>query len=413
MITFAQCEALDHADPLGPVRDLFDHPRPREGQRERIYLDANSIGAMPKAAPDRLLELLRQGWSRDRRRSWATGEWLSAPARLGDRIAPLIGAASGEVLVCDSTSINLFKLLAAALKLRPGRPVIVSEAGNFPTDLYIAQGLSDLLGPACELRLIPEGRDPADHIGPDTAILSLSLVDYRSSRRYDMARLTQAAHQAGALILWDLSHAAGAIPVDLNAAGADFAVGCTYKYLCGGPGSPAFLFAAQHHHQAMHPALTGWMGHAAQFDFDTQYQPATGIIRQLCGTPPVLANAVLETALEIWSSVPTAAVHAKHASLSALMIDLLDQRCPALTLVSPRDYADRGGHVSVRHRNGAALVEALARHDVICSHRAPDSIRFGLGPLALRHVDIWQAVDRLAAVLTGQSWRAVEPEANT
>ncbi|MHA1563868.1 MAG: kynureninase [Alphaproteobacteria bacterium] len=413
MITYEQCQALDHADPLASVRDLFDHPRPREGHRERIYLDANSVGAMPKAAPDRLLELMREGWSRNRRRSWADGDWLSAPTRLGDRIAPLIGANAGEVLVCDSTSINLFKLLAGALQLRPGRAVIVSEAGNFPTDLYIAQGLRDLLGGACELRLVPEGRDPADFVDQETAVLSLSLVDYRSSRRFDMARLTQAAHQAGALVLWDLSHAAGAIPIDLNATDADLAIGCTYKYLCGGPGSPAFLFTAQRHQQAMKPALTGWMGHAAQFDFETAYRPAPGIKRQLCGTPAVLANAALETALEIWSTVSLDAVHAKHAGLSALMIDLLDQRCPAVTLVSPRDYANQGGHIAVRHEGGAALVEALAQLGVICSHRAPDTVRFGLAPLTLRHVDIWHTVIRLEEVLTAQSWRTVELGAAT
>lgn len=408
MITYEQCEAMDRADALAPARALFDAP-----PGGRIYLDANSIGAMPKAAPERIQEVMADGWSRDRRRSWSTGEWLSAPIRLGERIAPLIGADDGEVLVCDSTSVNLFKLLAGALKLQPGRPVIVSEAGNFPTDLYIAQGLRDLLGGECELRLVPEGEDPAGYVDGDTAVLSLSLVDYRTSQRLDMARLTQAAHQAGALALWDLSHAAGAIPVDLNAAGADFAVGCTYKYLCGGPGAPAFLFAAGRHQEAIKPALSGWMGHAAQFEFATGYVPAPGVKRQLCGTPPVLANAVLETALEIWSSVSLNAVHAKHASLSGLLIGLLDQRCPSVTLASPRDYDNQGGHVSVSHPGGAALVEALARHGVICSHRAPDSIRFGLGPLTLRHVDLWHAVDCLAEILAGEIWRTAEPGSGT
>ncbi len=404
MITYQQCEALDRADPLAALRDLFHQP---EG--DRIYLDANSVGAMPKAAPERLLQVMRQGWSHDRRRSWSTGEWLSAPTRHGDRIAPLIGAAAGEVLVCDSTSVNLFKLLAAALKLRHGRPVILSEAGNFPTDLYVAQGLRDFLGHDCELHLVPEDDDPADHLKEDTAILSMSLVDYRTSRRHDMARLTAAAHQAGALALWDLSHAAGVIPVDLNAAGADFAVGCTYKYLCGGPGAPAFLYVAQRHQRAVQPVLSGWMGHAAQFDFATEYTPAPDIRRQLCGTPPVLANAVLETALDIWSTVAPQAVYDKHASLSRLMVDLLGQRCPDVNLASPHGHARRGGHISISHAGGAALVEALAQHGVICSHRAPDSIRFGLGPLTLRHVDIWDAVGRLKDVLADGTWSDIDP----
>ncbi len=404
MITYEQCQAMDRADPLAPVQDLFD--RPPGG---RIYLDANSIGAMPKAAPQRLRQLMADGWSRDRRRSWSTGEWLSAPKRLGDRIAPLIGAAPGEVLVCDSTSINLFKLLAGALKLRPGRRVIVSEAGNFPSNLYIAQGLDDLLGQACEFRLVPEGDDPAGYIDQDTAVLSLSLVDYRTGQRLHMDRLTQVAHQAGALALWDLSHAAGAIPVDLNAAGADFAVGCTYKYLCGGPGAPAFLFTAGRHQDAVKPALTGWMGHAAQFEFATGYVPAPGIGRQLCGTPPVLANAVLETALEIWSTLAPHDIHAKHAALSRLLIGLLDQRCPGVPLVSPRAYGSQGGHISISHPDGAALVEALARRGVICSHRAPDTVRFGLGPLTLRYGDLWHAVDRLADILADETWRVAAP----
>ena len=408
MITYEQCRAMDRADPLAPVQDLFD--RPPGG---RIYLDANSIGAMPKAAPQRLQQVMAEGWSRDRRRSWATGEWLSAPARLGDRIAPLIGAAEGEVLVCDSTSVNLFKLLAGALKLRPGRPVIVSEAANFPTNLYIAQGLRDLLGQACELRLVPEGDDPAGYVDQDTAILSLSLVDYRTSQRLHMDRLTQAAHRAGALALWDLSHAAGAIPVDLNGAGADFAVGCTYKYLSGGPGAPAFLFTAGRHQDAIKPALSGWMGHAAQFEFATGYVPAPGVRRQLCGTPPVLANAVLETALEIWSSLAPQTVHAKHARLSGLLVDLLDQLCPGVTLASPRAYASQGGHIGISHPGGAALVEALARRGVICSHRAPDVIRFGLGPLALSYCDLWHAVGRLAEVLADESWRAAKSDSRT
>jgi kynureninase len=399
--TRQHCEALDAADPLREIRARF-----APGVPGTLYFDANSVGAMPLTAPQRLQHLIGE-WQSLRRRGWSESDWLAGPQRLGAKLAPLLGAAADEVVVCDTTSINLFKALAAAVQLRPGRHRIVSEAATFPTDLYVAQGLAGLRE-GVTLHLLEEGAAIEPAIDDDTIALSLSFVDYRSARRHDIRALTRAAHARGALVIWDLSHGAGAVACDLDAADADLAVGCGYKYLCGGPGGPAYIFAARRLHDAIRPALAGWMGHAAPFKFTTGYEPAPGMGRFLVATPAVLANAVFEAALDIWAAVDPRAVFRKHDALGDLLGALVDRGVggPGVSVASPRAAERRGGFVALKHAGGAAVVAALADAGVIASFRAPDSLRFGLSALYHRHVDIWDAAARLGEVLRNETWRA-------
>jgi len=399
----AECEALDAADPLGETGARF-----APGAKGVLYFDANSVGAMPRTAPGRLEHLIGE-WQTLRRRGWSESDWLAGPQRLGAKLAPVLGASPDEVVVCDTTSINLFKALAAAVQLRPGRHRIVSEAATFPTDLYVAQGLAGLRD-GLKLDLLEEGDAIAPAIDDDTVALYLSFVDYRSARRHDIHALTRAAHARGALVIWDLSHGAGAVPCDLDAADADLAVGCGYKYLCGGPGGPGYLFAARRLHDSIRPALAGWMGHAAPFKFATDYEPAPGMGRFLVATPAVLANAVFEAALDIWAAVDPQAVFRKHAALGDLLGLLVDRGIagPGVAVASPREADRRGGFVALKHAGGAAVVAALADAGVVASFRAPDSIRFGLSALYHRHVDIWDAASRLSEVLRGETWRKAE-----
>ena len=384
------CQGLDRADPLGGMRARFALP---DGL---IYLDGNSLGALPAAVPKRIEKLLRAEWGAGLIGSWTEAGWIDKPLGLGNTIAPLIGAAQGEVVVGDSTSVNLFKLLAAALHRRPGRHTILTETGNFPTDLYIAEGLSGLVE---ECRVHRVARDElAGAVDADTAVLTLTHVDFRTGAMHDMAALTRAAHEAGALIVWDLSHSVGAVPLEVGAAGVDFAVGCTYKYLNGGPGAPAFAFVRKDLQSDIHPGLTGWMGHRSPFDFAEIYAPADGIAPVLTGTPAVLGLTALEAALEMWRDVDIAEVRAKSIALGDLFIALIEMRCAGFDLASPREAGMRGSQVSFRHANGAALVEALSRRGVIADFRPPDLMRFGLAPLYLRYVDIWDAVENLAQV---------------
>ena len=399
MLTRDDLAALDAADPLAPWRDRFALP---DGV---IYLDGNSLGALPKATAGVLDEVIAQEWGRDLITSWTRHGWVELPRRIGARIARLIGAAPHEVIVADSISVNLFKLAAAALRLRPGRRVVVAEAGSFPTDLYVLQGLRDLLGSAVELHLAPPETVEAALDG-DTALLLLNHVDYRTGRMHDMARLTAAAHAAGALVLWDLAHSAGAVPVDLNAAGADLAVGCGYKYLNGGPGAPAFLFVAERWHDQIRQPLTGWFGHREPFAFDGDYRPAPGITRFLAGTPPILSLKALEVGVDLLLEVEPAALRTKSVALTGHLIQLVEEHCAGLglTLVSPRDPAQRGSQVAFRHPEGYAVIQALIAQGVIGDFRAPDLMRFGLAPLYLRFVDLWDAVAALHTVLAGRAW---------
>ncbi|RIL09635.1 kynureninase [bacterium] len=395
----AACAALDRADPLAPLRDAFTLPA------GVVYLDGNSLGPPVAGVRERMAAAIDGAWGTGLIRSWNTAGWIDAPLRLGDKIARLIGAPPGSVAVCDSTSVNVFKLVVAALRARPDRGLIVTEGGNFPTDLYMAQGALDVLpGP----RAIRYARGDAvvDAIDADTALVMLTHVDYRSGRMHDMAAVTRAAHAAGALVLWDLAHSAGAVPVDLAGAGADLAVGCTYKYLNGGPGAPAFLYVAPSIQDALAPALSGWMGHAAPFAFDPRYTPAPGIRRHLVGTPPILALVALEAALEVWDRVDMAAVRAKSVDLTELFVALVDARCAGhgLALASPRDAAVRGSQVALAHPEAYAVMQALIARGVIGDFREPDVMRFGFAPLYVRHVDVWDAVEALRDVLATRAW---------
>ena len=398
--TLHEIRAMDARDPLAAFRERFSLP---EGV---VYLDGNSLGALPAATTGRMEHLIKTEWGRDLIRSWKTHDWIGAPRRVGDKIAKLIGADAGEVIVSDSTSINLCKLIHAAIEARPGRGVILSEPGNFPTDLYVAQGVIRSLGNRHTLRLETPER-LIDAIDENTALLLLTHVHYKTAHVHDMHALTEAAHARGALVLWDLSHSAGAIDVALNAAQADLAVGCGYKYLNGGPGAPAFMFVACRHHDSMHPAMCGWMGHARPFDFIDQYEPAAGVQRFLCGTPPVMAIAALEVGVDLLVEAGTAALVEKSRKLAELMISLVEERCGAhgLRLIGPRDLRGRGSHVAFSHPDGYPIMQALIEHGVIGDFRAPDAIRFGLTPLYTRYQDIWDAVERLHEILRSGCWR--------
>ena len=385
MITRADCEAMDCADPLAAVRDAFALP---DGV---IYLDGNSLGALARATLPHVQDVVASQWGRDLIGSWNTHDWIGAPARVGARIAPLIGAAADEVLVADTTSINLYKLAAGALSLRPGRRVIVSEAGNFPTDVYMLQGLRQLLGDV-ELRIVaPENVVAA--LDESTALLVLSHVHYKSGRRWDVAALTNAAHAVGALALWDVAHSAGAIAVRLNDCNADLAVGCGYKFLNGGPGAPAFLFVARRHQDAIVSPLTGWLGHAEPFAFSDEFLPAKGVRRMLCSSPSILATAALEAGLSVWDGIELTAVENKAGRLGDLFIGCVEQRCDAFCvhLESPRAAAERGAQVSFSHPDGYAVMQALIARKVIGDFRAPDLLRFGFAPLTTRYADAYDA----------------------
>ena len=360
-MTLDDARALDAADPLAPCRDLFALPA------GVIYLDGNSLGPLPRATAPALADAAERQWGGRLIRSWNEG-WIDAPARIGAKIAPLIGAAPDEVIVGDSTSANLYKLLVAALRHYPARRTIVSESGNFPTDLHIAEGAAATIAGA-SLKAVPRNEIYAA-LGPDTAVLMLTHVHYKTAERWDMAALTAAAHAAGALVLWDLSHSTGAVPIDLAGCGADLAVGCGYKYLNGGPGAPAFLYVAKALQDRLANPLSGWMGHAEPFGFADAYAPAPGMKRWLTGTPAVLGLAALEAGLDLWSGVDRAAVWAK----SAALFDILAAAGDALGLdcVSPRDPARRGSHISFRHPHAYALTQALIARDVIGDFRAPD-----------------------------------------
>ena len=399
MLTRDACLAMDRNDPLAGRRDLFDLP---DGL---IYLDGNSLGALPKAAKARLAQAVEVEWGQGLIRSWNSADWIGLPARVGARIAGLIGAEPDQVIAADSTSVNLYKLAAGALALRPGRKVILSEAGNFPTDLYVLQGLAAQT-PGVELRVV-ETEALAAALTEDVAVLVLTHVHYKTGRAHDLKALTARAQAAGALTLWDLSHTVGALPVALDADQADLAVGCGYKHLNGGPGAPAFVYIARRHQAAFRSPLTGWMGHAQPFAFVDDYAPGAGMARALCGTPPVLGMIALEAALTAFDGVEISALRAKAMALGDLFIALMDQRCAdfGFSLACPRDSAQRGNQVAWRHPDGYAIIQALIGRAVVGDFRAPDVLRFGLTPLYLRHVDIWDAVEQMVQVMQAGEWR--------
>ncbi len=391
--------ALDAADPMAGVREGFEFP---EGI---VYLDGNSLGPPPKGVSERIGELIRDEWGTDLIQSWTKNEWIDLPERVGAAIAGLIGANSDEVAVADSTSVNIFKLLGAALRLRPGRQVIVSERQNFGTDLYVAQGVADLLGEHVELRLVERSQI---HLAllDDVAVLMLTHVDFRSGEMHDMHAMTQAAHEAGALALWDLAHSAGAVPVDLGACAVDLAVGCGYKYLNGGPGAPAFAYVSRRHHDSLRTPLWGWMGHEAPFDFEVEYRPAKGVGRLRVGTPPILSLAALECGVKGIAEIGVDALRTKSVALTELFIALVDRECAGhgFELASPREAGRRGSQVSLRHPEGYAIMQALIADGVIGDFRAPDLLRFGFAPAYLRFVDVWDAVATLRRIMDEGSW---------
>ena len=386
-------------DPLAPMRAQFHIPA------NTIYLDGNSLGPMPRRTPERVAKVVEEEWGEDLIRSWNKHGWMELPGRCGGKIAELLGAEANEVVVADSTSVNLFKLLAAALRLRPERRIILSDKGNFPTDLYVAQGLVDLLEKGHELKLV-EPEEVSDAIDEQVAVVMLTQTDYRSGRIHDMNAVTAKAHAAGALMLWDLAHSAGAFPVDLREADADFAVGCGYKYLNGGPGAPAFLFVAERLQDQVRPPLSGWMGHEAPFLFDRDYRPAEGIVRNLCGTPAILSMSALDAGLDVIRSAGMAEIRKKSVRMTSLFIDLMESRCAdfGFELFSPRDPDTRGSQVSFSHGQGYPIMAALIERGVIGDFRAPDILRFGFTPLYLRYSDIWDAVETLRDIMESGSW---------
>ncbi len=428
--TLAHCQALDAADPLRGLRDLFSLP---EGV---IYLDGNSLGALPVATAQRVAEVVTQEWGVGLIRSWNSAGWIESPQRVGDKIARLVGARAGELVATDSTSINLFKVMHAAIMIanysafswatgqKGNKKVVLSERSNFPTDLYIAQSLCTQHG--FTLKLV-EAHEVAASITPEVAIVMLTHVHYRSGAMHGMAHITALAHAAGALAVWDLAHSAGAVPIDLHAANADFAVGCGYKYFNGGPGAPAFVWVHPRHASSFEQPLAGWWGHAAPFAFTPDYQPAPGINRALCGTQPIINMAALDCGLDtLLAAEPLggmAALRAKSLALTDLFITLVEARCAqaGLTLATPREHALRGSHVSfTRAQAGYAIMQALIARGVIGDFRAGDAsapagsadgkdiLRFGFTPLYTRYADVWQAVEHLVQVMERKEWQLPE-----
>ncbi len=368
-----------------------------------IYLDGNSLGPLPKATAARVTRTVTDEWGEMVITGWNRASWMAQPTDFGDRIGRLIGAEKGHVVVGDTLSIKVYQALAAAIDLVPDRKVILTDSGNFPSDIYMAEGLIKSLGRGHELRVVPP-EEVGNHINDDLAVLMLTQVDYRTGRLHDMASLTGQAHEAGAVTVWDLAHTAGAMPVDLSGSGADFAVGCTYKYLNAGPGAPAFIYVAPRHAETTQPALSGWLGHEAPFAFDLDYRPGAGIERMRVGTPPVLQIAALDAALDIWDAVDMAALRAQSIALTEQFIAGVEAACPALTLASPRDPEQRGSQVSFAFENGYAAMQACIARGVVGDFRAPDIMRFGFTPLFIDEADVAKAVAIIADVMGNRLW---------
>jgi len=403
-----ECTEADRDDPLAGLRDAFALPE------DIVYLDGNSLGALPRAAVARAAEVVTREWGADLIGSWNKNHWFDLPMRIGEKIGRLIGGGAGECVATDTTSVNIFKAVSAAIRLQeqdaPHRRVIVSERENFPTDLYVVEGLVALLDRGYALRLIdaPDDLEPA--LDEDVAVVLLTQVNYRTGYLWDMAATTARIHEAGALTVWDLCHSVGAVPVRVADAGADFAVGCTYKYLNGGPGSPAFLWVAERHLDRVETPLTGWWGHDRPFAMTDSYTPAPGGRRFLVGTQPILSLATMEVGLDMHLEVDQEALRRKSLALTSLFIDLVETRLAhhPLTLITPRDESRRGSHVSFRHPEGYAVMKALIANGVIGDYREPEVLRFGITPLYLGRTDVWDAVETLRRVLDEELWRAPE-----
>lgn len=395
-----EADALDAADPLRGKRDLFHLPA------GVIYLDGNSLGPAPKSAFVELEQAARQEWAEGLIRSWNDAGWFTLTDTLGDRVSRLIGAEPGETVVTDTTSINVFKALHAALALRPDRKTILAENDSFPTDLYIAEGVAASRA-GVVLRLAPDNATLASMIDANTAVVLVNHVDYRTGALRDMAEVTARAHAAGAVVVWDLCHSVGIVPIQLNDAAADFAVGCTYKYLNGGPGAPAFIFAARRHHDRLSQPLSGWWTHAAPFAMESGYRPASGIRRMLCGTQPILSLRALKAALDVLDGVDLALIRDKSLALTRLFMALVEPICRDhdASIITPRHDAQRGSQVAITHEHAYAVVQALIARGVIGDFRAPDIMRFGFAPLYLRYRDVVDAAAALHNVPASQAWR--------
>ena len=392
--------ARDAANPLRDRRDLFLVP---DGT---IYLDGNSLGALPRAVPDRISEVLAKEWGQGLISSWNSADWINLSRRVGSKIAPLIGVPDQDVWVSDSTSVSLFKTMVAACRLRPDRTAIVLERATFPTDGYVAASVARMLD--LELRWC-DSADPFSAMDEDVALVSLTHVDFRTGAMFDMGRVTEAAHRVGALMLWDLCHSVGAVPVDLVEDEVDFAVGCTYKYLNGGPGSPAFMYVARRHQATIDQPLSGWMGHARPFDMELGYEPVEGVGRLASGTPPILALSALESALGVFDGIDHTTLRAASLSLTDFFIELVDARLGSqFEVITPRDRARRGSQVSLRHDQAYGVVQALIARGVIGDFRTPDVARFGFAPLYVSHVDVYDAVDYLVQVMDGEEFARPE-----
>jgi kynureninase len=391
---------MDATDPLAFARTRFRIP---DGV---LYFDGNSLGALPVSTERRIAEVISREWGEGLIRSWNKNDWIGLPARIGAQIAPIIGADADEVIAADSTSVNLFKLAAAAMKHQAPRRVILTERENFPTDLYVLQGLEAMAGSAVELKMVQRD-ELIRSIDDSVALIALTHTDYKTGAIHDMTAIDEAAHKLGALALWDLSHSAGAMELALNRDGADLAIGCGYKYLNGGPGAPAYLFVARHLQGELVQPLSGWMGHSSPFDFATDYRPASGMLRFLSGTPVVLGMVALEEGLKTFEGVAMPDVQGKAGRLGDLFLSLVEERCAdaGFAVACSRNSAKRGSQVSLRHPQGYAIMQALIDGGVIGDFRAPDIIRFGFAPLYTRYVDVFDAVERLSHIIQQQSWR--------
>lgn len=400
MVELEHIRALDRDDPLSDARKLFQMP---EGI---IYLDGNSLGALPKAAPARVAEIVEKEWGHGLIRSWGDAGWYTKPLELGDRIGRVIGAAPGQTAVTDSISVNLFKLVCAALEMRPGRRHLVTEESNFPSDIYVLQGI-ERFWPGVRVSLIGRDGTLEDLLGDDVAAVLLTGVDFRTGEAHDMRAMTERVQAAGALMIWDLAHSAGALPVALDAIGADMAVGCTYKYLNAGPGAPAFLYVAKRHQIAARNPISGWFGHRDPFAFAVDYEPADDIRQFMAGTPPIVSFGGLEASLDIWESVSMDDVRRKSMAMGDLFIDLVEALDPdfGFRLASPREADRRGSQVSFRHPEGLAIMRALIDRGVIGDFREPDILRFGFTPLTLSYEDIWNAGEILKGIMEEGAWR--------
>ena len=396
------CEAQDRDDPLASTRARFALP-------ERvIYLDGNSLGALPLAVQPRLADAVAREWGRDLIGSWNSADWYGAPGRVGAKLARLLGARPSEVTIADSISVNLFKLLVAAARMRPGRSEILAEAGNFPSDNHIVESVARMLG--LETRFVP-AEEVAGAVTERTAVATLSHVNYRSALMQHMAAVTAAIHAKGSLAVWDLAHSSGAVELDLTGSGADYAVGCGYKYLNGGPGAPSHVFVAERHQAAFDQPLQGWFGHADPFRFEHGFERAPGIRVALCSTPPILSLIAFDAALDAYEGVEMRDLAAKGRALCDLFIALVDERLSGfgVALATPRDGAIRGSHVSIRHPDGYGIVRALIHRGIVGDFRSPDAMRFGFAPLYIGFTDVWDAVDAMADVIGRETWRDLAP----